>query len=77
MESAIEINLIEQSPKDQLEKVNAIIKNFAAGDKKILLTKNDLLVKVIPLIAVKNKIRMKIKMIEDIWNITLERSEDV
>tara|TARA_B100001142_G_scaffold326834_1_gene383129 strand:- start:2873 stop:3106 length:234 start_codon:yes stop_codon:yes gene_type:complete len=74
--SVDEINLIDESAKTQLEKVNEIVKNFAAGDKKVLLTKDEMLVKVIPMLAVKNKIKMKIKMSEDIWNITLERSEN-
>ncbi|MAX10705.1 MAG: hypothetical protein CMG13_07685 [Candidatus Marinimicrobia bacterium] len=76
MTSVDEINLIDESAKTQLEKVNEIVKNFAAGDKKVLLTKDEMLVKVIPMLAVKNKIKMKIKMSEDIWNITLERSEN-
>jgi len=71
-----EINLIDESAKTQLEKVNEIVKNFTAGDKTVLLTKNEMLVKVIPMLAVKNEIKMKIKMSEDIWNITLERSEN-
>tara|TARA_Y100000814_G_C12107995_1_gene326104 strand:+ start:91 stop:324 length:234 start_codon:yes stop_codon:yes gene_type:complete len=75
--SVVEINLIDESAKAQLEKVNEIVKNFAAGDKTVLLTKDEMLVKVIPMLAVKNKIKMKIKMSEDIWNITLERSENV
>ncbi len=77
MTSVVEINLIDESAKAQLEKVNEIVKNFAAGDKTVLLTKDEMLVKVIPMLAVKNKIKMKIKMSEDIWNITLERSENV
>ena len=76
MTSVDEINLIDESAKTQLDKVNEIVKNFAAGDKKVLLTKDEMLVKVIPMLAVKNKIKMKIKMSEDIWNITLERSEN-
>ena len=77
MTSVVEINLIDESAKTQLEKVNEIVKNFAAGDKTVLLTKDEMLVKVIPMLAVKNKIKMKIKMSEDIWNITFERSENV
>ena len=77
MTSVVEINLIDESAKTQLEKVNEIVKNFAAGDKTVLLTKDEMLVKVIPMLAVKNKIKIKIKMSEDIWNITLERSGNV
>ncbi|HCG91679.1 MAG TPA: hypothetical protein DEZ08_07585 [Dehalococcoidia bacterium] len=72
MGSFVEINLINENPKDQLEKANAIVKNFAEEDKKILLTKNEMLVKIIPLIAIKKQIKIKIKIVEDIWNITLE-----
>jgi hypothetical protein len=72
MGSFVEINLINENPKDQLEKANAIVKNFTEEDKKIVLTKNEMLVKIIPLIAIKKQIKIKIKMVDDIWNITLE-----
>jgi len=39
MGSFVEINLINENPKDQLEKANAIVKNFTEEDKKIVLTK--------------------------------------
>jgi hypothetical protein len=80
MSTVNEINLIETPIKDQLLKVDGILSELCSSNggigncRKIeILTSEEILVKYIPLKTVGKKIKIKIKYIENIWHITLEK----
>ncbi|MEC7837742.1 MAG: hypothetical protein VX523_03375 [Chloroflexota bacterium] len=68
-----QINLLDKPIKDQLLVVEEILQKIKASNPIEILSKEELLVKYIPPKAVEKKIKIKIKIKNDIWHIQLEK----
>ncbi len=68
-----EINLVGKSAKKQLLEVEKILNSFSNEEKIILITNEEILVKYIPPKALSKKINVNIKIVENLWQITLEK----
>ncbi len=68
-----EINLLDKPIKEQLLAVEEILENINPSNPIEILTNEELLVKYIPPKAIEKKIKIKIKIKNDIWHIQLEK----
>jgi len=68
-----EINLLDKPIKEQLLAVEEILENINSSNPIAILTNEELLVKYIPPKAIEKKIKIKIKIKNDIWHIQLEK----
>jgi len=68
-----EINLLDKPIKDQLVAVEEILENINVSNPIKILTNEELLVKYIPPKAMGKKIKVKIKVKNDIWHIQLDK----
>jgi len=71
MNISTEINLVGKSAKKQLLEVEKILNSFPKEEKIILITNEEILVKYIPPKALSKKINVKIKIVENLWQIKL------
>ena len=71
MNISTEINLVGKSVKKQLLEVEKILDSFSKEKKIILITNEEILVKYIPPKALSKKISVKIKIVENLWQIKL------
>jgi len=71
MNISTEINLVGKSVKKQLLEVEKILNSFSKEEKILLITNEEILVKYIPPKALSKKISVKIKIVENLWQIKL------
>tara|TARA_S200000501_G_scaffold330144_1_gene331240 strand:- start:129 stop:353 length:225 start_codon:yes stop_codon:yes gene_type:complete len=68
-----EVNLIDKPVKDQLLAVGEILESISSENSIEIITNEELLIKYIPPKAIEKKIKIKLKLKDEIWHIHLEK----